>query len=316
MKQSRILSFLLASTLVAASPLAAQSNVSQQDQAGLLNPAGPGSSPGGTGVGNSSSGGSEIPNAPVSPGDRDLGEQVILKETKRYQPFFVSVEASFNLTSNIALVDKGAQSDVFFVGQVAAAWRPRIRENVAFDISISQAFFKYDRFPGFDFDSFNVGPGLSINWKNLVWSVRYNYNRLTDGKDHNEFFSQHSLIASIQKNWTVNSATAIYAGVSARKNWSDPVGPQRDEYTIYVGARAQMTRSISLDVLYRAALHHYTFQERNDFNQVLSLSARWSPRPWFAATVSTTFAFNSSEVKTFDYRAANGGLALGLAFKF
>ncbi len=313
MKPSHLRSLFLASTLLAA-PLAAQSNVPQQDQAGLLNPAGPGPSPGGTGVGKNSDG--EIPNAPVSPGDRDLGEQVILKETKRYEAFFFSAEASFNATSNVALVNRGAQSDVFFVGQVAAAWRPRIRENVAFDISISQAFFKYDRFPGFDFGSFNVGPGLSVNWKNLVWTVRYNYNILTDGSYQNEFFSQHSLIGSIQKNWSINSATAIYAGVSARKNWSDPAGPQRDEYTLYFGARAQLSRSFSLDVLYRAALHHYTFQDRNDFNQVLSLAARWSPRPWIAATVSVTLASNSSEVKAFDYRAANGGLALGLAIKF
>lgn len=309
----RLLGLALAFAYLGTGQLPGQSNVPQQDQSDLLNPNR--RVPGGATVSRSTSN-DDIPNAPASPGDRDLGEQVILKENKRYQPFFFSVETSINATSNIGLVNRGAQSDVFFVGQLAAAWRPRINDKVAFDISLSQAFFKYDRFPGFDFDAFNAGTGLAINWKNLVWSVRYNYSRLADGTRHEEFFSQHSIILGIQKNWSVNSATSVYAGFTARKNWSDPSPPQRDEYTLYVGARAQLSRSFSLDLIYRAALHHYTFQDRNDFNQVISLAARYSPRPWFAVTLSGTFAFNSSEVKAFDYRAANGGLALGFAFKF
>lgn len=309
----RLLRLAFAAGFLGAGPLPAQTNVPQQDQAGLLNPTG--TDPLNPNRRRSSSS-EEVTNAPASPGDRDLGEQVILRDNKRYQAFFFSAETSLNATSNIGLVNRGAQSDVFFVGQLAASWRPQINDKVAFDLSVSQAFFKYDRFPGFDFDSFNAGVGLAVNWKNLIWTVRYNYNRLTDGAEHREFFSQHSIIAALQKNWSINSATAVYAGFSARKNWSDPTGPQRDEYTIYVGGRAQLTRSLSLDLIYRAALHHYTFQERNDFNQVVSLVARYAPRPWFAVTLSATFAFNSSEVKVFDYRAANGGLALGLAFKF
>src|SRR5438132_5730379 len=47
-----------------------------------------------------------------SPNDADLGEQEILKRDEGYQPFTASAAVPFYLTSNVALVGTGGESDL------------------------------------------------------------------------------------------------------------------------------------------------------------------------------------------------------------
>ncbi len=254
--------------------------------------------------------------APKSPGDADLGEQVILKRQPRSQPWTFTVDTSINFTSNIALVREGAQSDTFFLGQMAVSYQKKLRENLVAEVTVSQAFFKYYRFPTFDFDSLNAGAGLTYYLKGIALSARYNYNRLTDGDEHLEFFKQHSFTLGAQKTLTLNNAAFAYVGATARFNWNEPLNTQRDEYAVYLGGRLALTRTVVLDAFYRAAIFNYNFQGRTDLNQTLALSMRYAPRPWIAATASLSLGMNTSNRSVFDYRALNSGLALGLVLKF
>ncbi len=254
--------------------------------------------------------------APKSPGDPDLGEQVILKRQQKSTPWLFSADTSINYTSNIALADKGARGDTFFLGQLALSYQRKVIENLFFETTVSQGFFKYDRFPAFDFDTLNAGTGLTYFAKGIAFSARYNYNRLTDGAQHDEFFRQHSVTLGAQKTISVNSAFFAYFGATARFNWNEPLVTQRDEYSIYVGGRVALTRTLTFDAFYRAGVFNYNFQSRTDVNQTLALSLRYQPRPWFAVTASSSFGLNLSNRDTFDYKVANTGLTLGVQFKF
>ena len=81
-------------------------------------------------------------------------------------------------------------------------------------------------------------------------------------------------------------------------------------------ARAALTRSITVDLFYRASYFDYVNFDRKDFNSALALAARWSPRPWFSLTASTSLGLNRSDRTVFNYKVANGGLSIGAAFKF
>ncbi|MBS0657435.1 MAG: hypothetical protein JSR82_04215 [Verrucomicrobia bacterium] len=266
--------------------------------------------------------------APSSPGDADLGEQVILKRQQKATPWTFTAETSINATSNIGLVDRGAQSDSFFLGQMALSYQRKLRENVLLEATVSQGFFRYNKFTAFDFDSLNAGLGATWYVKGLALSARYNYNRLTDGSRYREFFRQHSATLGVQKTISLNSAVFTYFGGTARINWNEPLNTQRDEYALYIGGRAAITRSFTLDAFYRAALFAYNFpfstgpagsgqtRTRRDVNQTLSLALRYQPKPWLSASVSTSFGLNSSNTSPFDYRVANGGLTLGVLLRF
>ncbi len=106
------------------------------------------------------------------------------------------------------------------------------------------------------------------------------------------------------------------SGLTARINFNSPVITQRDEYNLFFGARAALSRSFTLDAIYRGGWFYYTDQNRNDFNQMLGLSLRYAPRPWIAATASTSFGWNISSRSFFSYRVGNAGLNLGLVVKF
>ncbi len=255
--------------------------------------------------------------APASPGDRDLGEQVILKRQTKATPWSFQAEASVNGTSNVALVNRGARSDIFFLGQMALAWQKKFGENLLAEATVSQGFFRYGELTEFDFDTLNAGLGATYQWKDgISFAARYNFNRLTTATFDREFFTQNSITIGAQKTFSINSAFFLYAGANARFNWNDPSVTTREEYSIYGGARAALTRSITVDAFLRGSYFDYVNFGRNDFNGALGLTARWSPRPWFALTASTSLGLNRSDLKVFDYKVANGGLSLGAVFRF
>jgi hypothetical protein len=253
--------------------------------------------------------------APSSPGDRDLGEQVILKRQTKSTPFIFTLDASINYTSNVALVDRGALGDAFFLTQAALTYQYKLRDNLIIDAGVSEGIFRYDKYTVFDFNSFNIGLGATYVFKGVAFSARYNFNQLSDS-DFHPFFDQNSITLGAQKTISINSAFFTYFGATARINFNSPVITQRDEYNLYLCARAALSRSFTLDAFYRGGLFNYTNQSRNDFNQTFGVSLRYAPRPWIVATASTSFGWNLSSQNFFSYRVGNAGLNLGVVLKF
>jgi hypothetical protein len=64
----------------------------------------------------------EYETVPASPGDDDLGVQLILKKREQYRPFQVFGDVAGSYTSNAFLTENGARGDYFFVGQVGASY--------------------------------------------------------------------------------------------------------------------------------------------------------------------------------------------------
>ena len=244
-----------------------------------------------------------------------MGEQVILKRQTKNTPFIFTLDTSINYTSNIALVDRGARGDGFFLTQAALTYQYKFRDNLILDAGVSEGIFRYDKYTSFDFNSFNIGTGLTYVFKGVAFSARYNFNQLSDS-DFHPFFDQNSITFGAQKTISINSAFFTYFGATARINFNSPVITQRDEYTLYLGARVALSRSFTLDAFYRGGLFNYTEQSRNDFNQTFGASLRYAPRPWIAATVSTSFGWNISNRSFFSYRVGNAGLNLGVVVKF
>ena len=123
----------------------------QQGQATL-----PGSSAGGV-----SGEGVDQNYAAASPNDADLGEQAILKRVEEYEPFTLDVGTPFYYTSNVALVNRGAEGDVIFAPVVALTYAPKFGRTLYGEFVVRQQFFYYNKFTGFNFASFDVLAGLA-----------------------------------------------------------------------------------------------------------------------------------------------------------
>lgn len=256
--------------------------------------------------------------APASPGDPDLGEQVILKKQEKPQPFSLFGTLSGFYTSNAALTNRNEADDLFAVAEIGVGYQQRLTSDFVAEINVRQAMFRYDEFDELDFESLNAGFGLTYVLRplwNIALSARYNFNRLTDGSDHHEFFTNHTLTLGLLKTFSFSKAHYGYAGYASIFGWSDPVAPQRDEHGIFLGYRASLTRSLSTELYYRIAIFDYV-DGREDLNQTLVAVARYDATSWLSFSLSASLGWNNSDRDVFDYEVFNAGAGIAAAVNF
>ena len=252
--------------------------------------------------------------------DADVGEQQILKRVERYQPFTASIATPFYYTSNVALVNGGAQSDVLFAPAVGVTYAPRLSRTLFGSISIQRQEFYYDKFTGLNFGSFDFRAGLSTvlpKAHNLLLHAEYDYNRLTLSNSLNGFFDNHSLFFSAELPFRFGRAQQLSLGVDTNISLgASPSTPQRDEFDVYLGYSVSLTRSFSLGVVGRVFVRDYRNIDRADVSEILALTANYRITKNFSAGVATTLAWSQSSKSVFDYEVANIGGAFSLSFKF
>jgi hypothetical protein len=257
--------------------------------------------------------------AVASPNDKDLGEQQILRRQEEYLPFTVSVSLPVMYTSNVALVDKGAQDDVLFAPGVTFVYQPRLTRTLFADVGITQQWFLYDRFSELNFASFDAFVGLSYylpQFHNLALRARYDYNRLTD-TDFNEFFSNHAIILSATLPFRISRMQQFALGFDADLSFAgDPDAPRRNEYSFFAGYSVNVTRSFSIDTSARIAVRDYHVGDRTDVSEILAVNANYRIREWLVLSFISSFAWNQSNRDAFDYSVANVGGGATLTIQF
>ena len=258
--------------------------------------------------------------AAESANDADIGEQEILKRVERYEPFTVSVATPFYYTSNVALVRAGEQSDVLFAPAAGVTYAPRFTQTLYGSFSVQRQEFYYDKFTGLDFGSFDVRAGLSYilpKAHNLMLHAEYDYNRLTGSNSFNGFFSNHSIFLSAELPFRFGRAQQVSLGADTNVSLgASPSAPQRDEFDVYVGYAASLTRSFSVGAVGRVFVRDYRSFSRTDVSEVFALTANYRINKYFSAGAASTLAWSQSSNSVFDYNVANIGGALSLTFKF
>ena len=258
--------------------------------------------------------------AAASPNDPDLGVQEILKHVQRYQPFTFSIAAPLYYTSNVALVRKGERGDMLTVPEASVNYAPRLTSTLFGEITVQQRFFYYDRYSELNFGTFDVRLGLAYylpRLHNLVLRAEYNYERLTFTNSFDDFFSNHSLFFSAELPFRFGRAQQLSLGLDGNISFdADPNPPRRNDFDLYVGYAAMLTRSLSIDLVSRIFVRDYYATDRVDVSEVLALSANYRITKCFTASLASTVAWSRSNHSAFDYNVANIGGALAFTFKF
>lgn len=258
--------------------------------------------------------------AVASPNDKDLGEQQILKRQEEYLPFTVSASTSVYYTSNVALTSSGEEDDVLFSPGISVSYQPRLTRTLYAEIGLAQQFFLYDRFSDLDFASFDAIAGIAYylpQLHNLALRARYDYNRLTDTDDFDEFFVNHSYLLSASMPFRLGRAQQIALGIDTQLTfWSHPDAPRRNDYSFFVAYSVNLSRSISIDASGRLAVRDYHTGDRTDVSEILALSANYRINEWLILSFLSSFAWNQSDHSVFDYDVANVGGGAALVIRF
>ncbi len=259
-----------------------------------------------------------VGDVPSTPGDNDLGEQWILKEKKKPQPFSIFADLNGFYTDNVALTRDFPQNDKFLVSSYGASYQPKIGDKLQLEFTAKQSSFRYDEFDILDFDSLNIGAGATYVipkiW-NIAVFARYNYNRLTDTEHQREFFRNHTISMGLQKAFVLTRSHYLFAGYASQFAFSDPELSRRDEHGIYGGYHLNITRSLETDLFYRIAYFNYV-GSRYDINNTLSAALRYNITKWASITASASYGWNRSDQEVFDYEVFNTGGGLSVNVKF
>lgn len=261
----------------------------------------------------------EVPVAPPSPGDDALGQQYILKKKTEYRPFSVFADTSLNWTSNVALTKNNPQDDNFFLTTAGASYQPIIRQNLLGEITATYQWFRYDRFTEMNFDSFNIGAGLSYvipELENLALFARYNYNRLTNSDATNEYYRNNSITFGVFKTFPLARAHYLYTGFSSQFGFATPKLYQRDYHSLVCGYYIDVTQRLSFDLSARLSYVPYQEDGRRDYNESLILNIAYKPKAWLSLYFTSIAAFNQSNRSVFEYNVVNIAPNIGIKVKF
>ena len=264
-------------------------------------------------------------------GDADLGEQQILKRVEDYQPFTISAGVPFYWTSNVALTRTNEQSDFVVAPAAAAFYEPRITPNLYGLIDVREQLFYYDQFDEFNFGSFDVEAGLRYivpQWHNLLLRLEYDYNRLTKKDSFSAFFQNHGFILNAEVPFRLSRVQQLSLGLDANisaaaeeSNQPPPpnissISARRNEYEVYLGYSAILTRSFFINAVGRIVVRQYWEGDRKDANEILALTANYRVNKFLTASAVGTFGLNQSNHSVFDYQVSNVGGAVAFLVKF
>lgn len=259
--------------------------------------------------------------APGTPGDSDIGQQVILKRNDDIQPFRVWLSASALWTDNAANTSRGDVDDWFLYSSVGAGWQQHLGNRFYADASAAQTWVRYDQFDSLDYELGEANAGLLIVMPELAHSilhVHYQYQRITQDIGDSAIYEAHNLRAGIQKTILINRLNSTSLGFQTILGFdTDPDLLQRHEYALNLGHNFKITRELILNFAYRLTwFDYFNLQGREDWYQNFGINLTWSPLKVLDLSASYNFALNRSNYDFFDYDTQLAGPSLLLKFKF
>jgi hypothetical protein len=250
--------------------------------------------------------------------DISFGKQQILKTEEKVPEFSISGNASVFFTNNVALTRRDEISDVFFAGDAAFSWTPRINNELQLQSGARFSIFRYHDTPELDFQSIGAGTGLfwTPRWAGGIgFSLRYDFTELWD-RHADQILQDHQFSFAAQKVVPLGRSHALTFGAIASAGISDPFAEQRDQIAGIIGYHIQLTRNFDADLGYRLAGYFYNGGGRDDFNHILSLGAHYHITRWASLEGFLSWAANYSSKGVFEYNAFTGGGGLGLFIRF
>lgn len=263
---------------------------------------------------------STLATAEPSPGDIDLGEQVLLTAPERYRSLSLYGGATQFFTSDASLVADDIGADWFTMMQAGVSWTPHLGGGLYAEAVAQQDLFRYAQYSQLSFNSTTLSSGLIYvvrSLGDLSLSARYGWNLLTNASASDRIFDEQVIRLGLQKPWTLAAGHTVWVGTNAAINLAGSPGyALRDQFSgslIYEGA---LTSRVSLTGMYQVG--YYPFREggRADWNQFVSGGVTTKIVDWFSVSVLVSGVFNHSNESYYNYSVLNVGGGLNATFRF
>lgn len=259
--------------------------------------------------------------APHTPGDDDIGLQLVLKRQDSQEPFSASLDSAEYYTDNAANVNKGAEQDWFYVGGINLGYQPRLTGTLYFDASVNQHWYRYDKLSQLDYEDGTAAVGLiklMPEWWNTLWHLHYYYERITQGIDNSAIYQTHNLRFGVQKTAFIDRLNSINLALMANLAFdTSPETLKRNEYSALTGWNFKISPKTVFTISYRLAYYDYSnLDGRTDWNHNFGATISYRPTSWCELAATYGYTLNRSNQEVFRYDAQLAGPSIGLKMKF
>lgn len=258
--------------------------------------------------------------APESPGDDDLGQQLILKDSERERWFSAQANTSAFWTDNAANLSTGEDEDVFWATQLSLGAQPRLGERLYLDAFISQQIYRYDEFDLLDYEYLQASLGVIYLEPRLWDSILFaqgQFGRTTTDNFSDDVLNSFSILAGIQKTILFDRRNSLYLNLMG--DWdvdADVDNLEHSEYIADLSYRFKIMRDLIVTASYRFTWFDYHNVDRSDALNIMGLYLNWTPRKGLNIYAGGTFNLNESDVDAFDYNSTSLGGGIGVQFRF
>lgn len=258
--------------------------------------------------------------APETPGDSDIGQQLILKETPKNRWLRGYADIFGYWTDNAANASEAEEDDWFWGARIGLGAQPRLANRLFADVDIHQQLFRYDKLDVLDYESMDASGALIYvepKLANSLFFVQYNYNRITNDEFSEDLLNSHSIKAGVQKSFLLDRRNSI--GVTLLGDWdveTDVAELDRNEYVADLSWRFKIMRDLVFGLSYRYSWLDYQQVDREDSLHIGAASLTWSPLKWMDIYASASLNLNESDADVFDYQSNNLGGGLGVKVRF
>jgi hypothetical protein len=258
--------------------------------------------------------------APPSAGDRDLGEQLILKEAFRQREFRVLADVNLFSTDNVGNTPSGEKSDTFLGSQLQLGWQPRLAGRWFADFEISQSVFRYDTFDVLDFELFEANATVTHirpRFGNVILYAGPRFQYFTNNTFQDELVTTTAMLGGVQKIFLLDRRNSIHFGALVNWDLSSNVDEvYRREVSVEAAWRFKIMRDLILTPSVRQSFYDYTRVPRDDTMTVAEMNLTWMPKHWMEVSLTGSYVTNDSDIETFDFETITFGGELGVKLRF
>lgn len=246
-------------------------------------------------------------------------QQMLVSGPERARYFRVFGDVSGFVTDNVGLSRRNGVADSFLVATFGLGYQRPLKRGFQVEAGAQFSFFRYDEFGQLDFNSLDVGAGISFRAKKLAntdFSLRYNYNSLFSTSGGSSFFENHTVTIGAEKVFQITQRQAVAAGAFGRLGFAEPKVSERDELGAYVAYHLEIMARLEADLAYRYGYYRYSEMDRRDHNHSISVGLKYGITNDFSASASSFYVWNQSNEEFLSYRAGTVGGGLMFLLKF
>lgn len=258
--------------------------------------------------------------APESPGDSDLGTQLILKNAQKDKWFRAYADLSGFWTNNAANTPIFEVEDWFWNGRIGFGYQPRITNRLYADFDFQQQIIRYDQFDLLDYESMDLSASLLYvepRLSNALFFAQFNYLRITGDDFGEELLNSFSVKAGVQKVFLINRLNSVQISILGDWDVSTDLDQLfRDQYIGELTYRFKIMRDLVFAATYRYTYFDYREVDRQDQLQIIGASLTYSPKKWIDIYATANLSLNDSNIEFFEYEAGSVGGGFGLKLRF